>query len=87
MYEWEKSRELGVHHDVEAGVSAHISKDLVWISNPSIFTTDNILVTNNFEVDTTGAAPTRDAGKKFIAMSNECISSDHVSLVCDLKWK
>lgn len=52
-----------------------------------VCTLDYILMTNNFEVEKTGATPTRDDVEKYIAMPNERMPSDHVSLVCDLRWR
>ncbi|KAL3807569.1 hypothetical protein ACHAXA_000694 [Cyclostephanos tholiformis] len=99
VYEWEKGKGAGVHHDVEAinlEFPPSFPKLLSGYPTPPDFThyieafsgtLDYILVTNNFEVEKTGATPTRDLVKKFIAMPNEFMPSDHVSLVCDLKWR
>ena len=45
------------------------------------------MVTDNFEVERVGRTPTREDVEKYVAMPNECMPSDHVSLVCDLKWR
>ena len=50
-------------------------------------TLDYILMTENFEVVKSGPTPTREDVQKHVAMPNECMPSDHVSLVCDVKWK
>jgi mRNA deadenylase 3'-5' endonuclease subunit Ccr4 len=50
-------------------------------------TLDYILMTKNFEVVKSGPTPTREDMQKFVAMPNECMPSDHVSLVCDVKWR
>lgn len=50
-------------------------------------TLDYILMTENFEVVKSGPTPTREDMQKFVAMPNECMPSDHVSLVCDVKWR
>jgi len=89
----------GMHHDVEAidlefpssfptFVSAY--KDMPEFTHyieMFVCTLDYILVTNNFELDKSGATPKREDIEKYIAMPNECMPSDHVSLVADLKWK
>jgi mRNA deadenylase 3'-5' endonuclease subunit Ccr4 len=99
LYEWEEGEGSGVHHDVDAidlEFPPSFPKLLSGYPIPPDFThyieafsgtLDYILVTNNFEVVKTGATPTRDLIKKYIAMPNECMPSDHVSLVCDLKWR
>ncbi len=50
-------------------------------------TLDYILMTENFEVIKSGPTPTREDVQKFVAMPNQCMPSDHVSLVCDVKWR
>lgn len=99
-YEWEKGA-IGdeLHHDVEAIdlefpssfpglMSAYLdSPDFTHYIEAFVCTLDYILVTNNFEVEKNGATPSRQDIKKYVAMPNECMPSDHVSLVCDLKWR
>ncbi len=31
--------------------------------------------------------PTEEDIKKYVAMPNECMPSDHVAIICDLEWK
>jgi 2',5'-phosphodiesterase len=40
-----------------------------------------------FEVLDAAPLPTSLDMKKYVAMPNECMPSDHVSIVCDLRWK
>jgi hypothetical protein len=66
----------------------HTPPDFTHYIDGFVCTLDYILMTNNFVVERTGATPTRDDVKeKYIAMPNECMPSDHVSLVCDLRWR
>ena len=89
----------GMHHDVE-GIDLEFPssfpnfisgyKDMPEFSHyieAFVCTLDYILVTNNFELDKSGATPKREDIDKYIAMPNEVMPSDHVSLVADLKWK
>ncbi len=99
VYEWEEGEGSEVHHDVEAidlefppsfpnlKSGYPIPPDFTHYIEAFSGTLDYILITNNFEVEKTGATPTRDVVKKYVAMPNECMPSDHVSLVCDLKWR
>ena len=89
----------GIHHDTEAIDLEFPSSFPTFISGyrdmpefthfieQFVCTLDYILVTNNFELDKSGATPKREDIEKYIAMPNECMPSDHVSLVADLKWK
>jgi 2',5'-phosphodiesterase len=98
-FDWEETQGTGVRRDVEAidlELPPSFPKFLSGYPTPPDFThyieafictLDYILVTNNFEVEKAGATPTRDDVRKFIAMPNECMPSDHVSLVCDLVWR
>ncbi|KAL7544008.1 hypothetical protein ACHAXR_013415 [Thalassiosira sp. AJA248-18] len=93
--------ERELHHDVEAIDLAFPPSfpglQSAYYPNPPEFThfieafvctLDYILVSNNFVVEKRGGTPTReDVSKKYIAMPNECMPSDHVSLVCDLEWR
>jgi mRNA deadenylase 3'-5' endonuclease subunit Ccr4 len=98
-FDWEETQGAGVRRDVEAidlelppSFPTFLSgyptpPDFTHYIEAFICTLDYILVTNNFEVEKAGATPTRDDVRKFIAMPNECMPSDHVSLVCDLVWR
>jgi len=89
----------GMHHDVEAidlefpssfpnFMSAYENMpEFTHYIEAFVCTLDYILVTNNFELDKSGATPKREDIEKYIAMPNESMPSDHVSLVADLKWK
>jgi len=89
----------GMHYDVEAiglefpssfptFVSAYEDMpEFTHFIEAFVCTLDYILVTNNFELDKSGATPKREDIEKYIAMPNEVMPSDHVSLVADLKWK
>jgi 2',5'-phosphodiesterase len=102
LFEWEKGKGAGVQRDVQAidlelpesfpsFLSAyHPSPEFTFYFKNDIeefiCTLDHILVTSNFEVEKTGSTPTRNDVERFISMPNVSMPSDHVSLVCDLKW-
>ena len=44
-------------------------------------------MTKNFVVERAGATPSRKDMQRHVAMPNEHMPSDHVSLVCDLRWR
>lgn len=103
LFEWEKGKGAGVQHDVHAidlelpesfpsfSSAHHPSPEFTFYFKNDIeefiCTLDHILITSNFEVEMTGATPTRNEVERFISMPNVSMPSDHVSLVCDLKWK
>ena len=103
LFEWEKGKGAGVHDDVHgidlelpesfpSFLSAyHPPPEFTFYFKNDIeefiCTLDHILITSNFEVEKTGATPTRNEVERFISMPNVSMPSDHVSLVCDLKWK
>mmetsp|Transcript_24748 Transcript_24748/g.59661 ORF Transcript_24748/g.59661 Transcript_24748/m.59661 type:complete len:1020 (+) Transcript_24748:65-3124(+) len=98
-YEWDEGPGQDFHHDVEAIdlefpssfpnlMSAYPEfPDFTHFIEAFVCTLDYILVTGNFELEKSGATPTREDIQKFTAMPNECMPSDHVSLVCDMKWR
>ena len=98
-YEWEEGAGGDYHQDVEAidlefppsfpGLmsACETSPEFTHFIEAFVCTLDYILVTDNFVVERSGATPTREDVEKFVAMPNECMPSDHVSLVCDLKWR
>ena len=98
-YEWEDGAAGEVAHDVEAidlmfppsfpNVNSAYEKspEFTHFIEAFVCTLDYILVTENFLLDKSAPTPTIDDVKKYIAMPNEHMPSDHVSLVCDLKWE
>eukprot|EP00584_Thalassiosira_punctigera_P022339 CAMPEP_0172557528 /NCGR_PEP_ID=MMETSP1067-20121228/73752_1 /TAXON_ID=265564 ORGANISM="Thalassiosira punctigera, Strain Tpunct2005C2" /NCGR_SAMPLE_ID=MMETSP1067 /ASSEMBLY_ACC=CAM_ASM_000444 /LENGTH=1101 /DNA_ID=CAMNT_0013346633 /DNA_START=230 /DNA_END=3536 /DNA_ORIENTATION=- len=91
-YEWEEGTGGEIDEDVEA-IDLELPASMPSLASaypdPPEFThfieafvctLDYILVTNNFELEKSGATPPREDVEKYIAMPNECMPSDHVAL-------